>query len=183
MPAPAATGQRCQTRPVQPRRLVLVRHAQAAAGSVDAERPLTERGSRHAAAIGTWLDQAGVAPDRVLVSPARRARQTWQRASARLPQHPQPVIDERILENTVAALLGAVQDTPDEVQTLAVVGHNPSIGELAADLDDGQGVPAARREVEAGFPTGGVAVFQLDAPFAAVVPGTARLQDFTVPGD
>jgi phosphohistidine phosphatase len=162
---------------------VLVRHAQAAAGPVDAERPLTERGSRHAAAIGTWLAQAELTPDRVLVSPARRARQTWERASGRLPQHPQPVIDERIHDNTVEAVLAAVQDTPDEVRTLAVIGHNPSIGELAAGLDDGQGVPEARSEVEAGFPTGGVAVFLLDTPFAAVAPGTARLQDFTVPGD
>ena len=162
---------------------MLVRHAQAAAGPVDLERPLTDRGSRHAAAIGTWLDRAGLVPDSVLVSPARRALQTWERASGQLPQDLPPVVDARVHDNTVAALLAAVHDTPEEVRTLAVVGHNPSIGELAADLDDGQGEPAARRAVEAGFPTGGVAVFLLGTPFAAVTPGTARLHDFAVPGD
>jgi phosphohistidine phosphatase len=66
---------------------------------------------------------------------------------------------------------------------LAVVGHNPSVGELAGVLDDGQGSPAARRDVDAGFRTGGVAVFSLATQFAGIAPGAATLSDFTVPGD
>jgi phosphohistidine phosphatase len=158
---------------------VLVRHAKAADGPVDADRPLTGRGARHAAAIGTWLEQAGLVPDRVLVSPARRAVQTWEQAGT----GPQPIVDTRIYDNTVEALLATIRDTSDDVQTLAVVGHNPSIGALALVLDDGQGNPAARRDVDAGFPTGGVAVFHLATPFAAIAPGAARLDDVTVPGD
>src|SRR4051812_49694764 len=96
---------RCQTRPVQPRRLVLVRHAQAGGGPVDADRPLTEQGARHAAAIGTWLARTGPAPDRVLVSPARRARQTWEEAAAALDPGSEPFVDERIYDNTVEAVL------------------------------------------------------------------------------
>jgi phosphohistidine phosphatase len=181
--AMTATCPGCQTRPVQPRRLALVRHAKAANGPVDAERPLTERGARHAAAIGTWLEQGGFVPDRVLVSPARRAVQTWERASGPLMQGPRPIVDTRIYDNTVEALLAAIRETPEDVRALAVVGHNPSMGELAAVLDDGQGNPAARRDVDAGFPTGGVAVFSLVTPFAAIAPGAAALDDFTVPGD
>jgi phosphohistidine phosphatase len=168
---------------VQPRRLVLVRHARAADGPVDADRPLTERGARHAAAIGAWLEQAGCVPDRVLVSPARRAGQTWERAGERLVQAVRPIVDTRIYDNTVEALLAAIRETPDDVQILAVVGHNPSIGELAAALDDGQGNPAARGDLDAGVPAGGVAVFLLATPFAAIAPGAANLDDFTVPGD
>jgi phosphohistidine phosphatase len=170
------------TRRVQPRRLVLVRHAQAAQGEVDADRTLTERGARQAAAIGAWLTQTGLIPDRVVVSPARRAQQTWELASAPLQPGPPPIIDPRIYDNTLEAVLAAVQQTPDEVRTVAVVGHNPSIGVLASVLDDGSGDPAAHRDVETGFPAGGVAVFVLPAPFAAVAPGTATLTDFRVPG-
>ena len=170
------------TRRVQPRRLVLVRHAQAAQGEVDADRTLTERGARQAAAIGAWLAQTGLIPDRVVVSPARRAQQTWELASATLQPGPLPVVDPRIYENTLEALLAAVQQTPDDVRTVAVVGHNPSVGVLASVLDDGSGNPAARRDIEAGFPTGGVAVFVLAAPFDTVAPGTATLTDFGVPG-
>jgi phosphohistidine phosphatase len=164
------------------RRLLLVRHAQAAHAPVDADRPLTERGERQAAALGPWLHQAGLAPDAVLVSPARRAAQTWELVGAPLAHTPTPTVEPRIYDNTVEALLAAIRETPDDVATLAVVGHNPSIGELAAVLDDGQGSPDARRDVDRGFPTAGVAVFDLATPFDAIAPGAATLSDFTVPG-
>ena len=156
---------------MEPRRLVLVRHAQAADAPVDADRPLTESGTRRATAIGAWLEETGLQPDRALVSPARRAVQTWEHAG----RGSTPVIDPRIHDNTVEALLAAIRDTPEDVHVLALVGHQPSLGELAAVLDDGAGPPA-------GFPTGGVAVFTLAGPFAAVAPGTARLDQVTVPG-
>jgi phosphohistidine phosphatase len=168
---------------VLPRRLLLVRHAKAADGPVDMDRPLTERGARHAAALGAWLEQAGLTPDGVLVSPARRAAETWEQASAPLLPAVPPIVDPRIYDNTVEALLAAIRETPDNVRTLAVVGHNPSIGELATVLDDGEGSPAARRDVDAGFPTGGIAVFTLGTPFDEIAPGAATLSAFTVPGD
>jgi phosphohistidine phosphatase len=144
---------------------------------------LTGRGVRRAAAIGVWLGQAAMVPDRVLVSPARRALQTWEQAAAALAPSGPPIVDARIYDNTVEALLAAIQETPEDVRTVAVVGHNPSVGELADVLDDGQGSPAARRDLDAGFPTGGVAVFSLATSFAAIAPGTATLSAFTVPGD
>ena len=165
------------------RRLLLIRHAPAAAGPGDVERPLTERGERNATAIGTWLFRAGLAPDRVLVSPARRAVQTWERAGGELPAAPGPIVDDRIYDNTVDALLGAIRETPEDVRTLVVVGHNPSVGELAGVLDDGQGEAAVRRDVHAGFPAGAVVVFVLAMPFAAIAPCAATLRDFAVPRD
>jgi phosphohistidine phosphatase len=174
---------RWQTLPVLPRRLLLVRHAQAADGRVDAHRPLTTRGGRQAAALGSWLRQAGLTPDGVLVSPARRAAQTWDLASVPLAPAVPPIVDTRIYDNTVEALLAAIREIPDDVETLTVVGHNPSIGELAAVLDDGQGSVAARGHIQAGFPTGSVAVFDLATPFDEIAPGTATLRAFTVPDD
>jgi phosphohistidine phosphatase len=161
------------------RRLLLVRHAEAASGAVDADRPLTGHGARAAAAIGSWLRGAGLVPDRVLVSPARRAVQTWEQAGAPVPP---PVVDLRIYGNSVDALLAAVRETPDVVATLALVGHNPSIRELAGLLDDGRGSPAARRALEAGFRAGGVAVLDLDVCWADLAPGTATLTRYEVPG-
>ena len=147
------------------------------------DRPLTERGLRQAAAIGSWLERAGLLPDRVLVSPARRAMQTWERAGAVLAPDPRPTVDERIYDNTVEVLLAVIREVPDDVRTLAVVGHNPSIGELVGVLDDGQGSEAAQRAAEAGFPAGGVAVFDLAEGFSALGSGAATLSDFSVPGD
>jgi phosphohistidine phosphatase len=164
------------------RRLVLVRHAKAADGPVDADRPLTDRGVEQAAAIGTWLGRAGLIPDLVLISPARRAVQTWEQAASALGSAPEQIIDPRIYDNTVEALLTAIRETPGDVQTVGVVGHNPSVGELARVLDGGQGSPEAARAIDAGFRPSGVAVFLLDPPFAEIAPRAARLSDYAVPG-
>jgi phosphohistidine phosphatase len=162
-------------------RLLLIRHAKAAAGSNDSERPLAERGIRDAEAIGAWLVQAGLLPDQVLVSTARRARQTWERARAALASSPEPTVEPRIYDNDPESLLAAIRDVREEVQTLALVGHNPSIAELADLLDDGDPDPGARHGLDAGFKTGGVALFVVDAPFSLIAPGRARLSSFTVP--
>lgn len=168
---------------MEPRRVVLVRHAQAADAAVDADRPLTELGVQRAAAIGRWLDRAGLVPDRVLLSPARRARQTWAQAGAQLPREPEAVVDERIYDNTVGALLTVLQEAPDDGRVLALVGHNPSLAELVAALDDGRGEPAVRERLDAGFPPGTVAVLVLSGGASAgVTPGSATLEHLTVPG-
>jgi phosphohistidine phosphatase len=65
-----------------------------------------------------------------------------------------PIGDARIGDNTVEALLAAIRETPGDVLSVAVVGHNPSLGEPAGVLDDGRGDPVARRGVESGFPAG-----------------------------
>jgi phosphohistidine phosphatase len=174
---------RCQTRPVPPRRLVLVRHAQAGNAPVDADRPLTPQGERRAAEIGAWLARTDVVPDLVLVSSARRAVQTWELAGALLTPVPHSVVDERIYENTVDDLLAAIGEAPEEVRTVAVVGHNPSVGVLAAELDGGEGDPDARSGLQDGFPAGGVAVFDLAVPFAGLSSGAATLRAFDVPAD
>jgi phosphohistidine phosphatase len=165
------------------RRLVLVRHAQAAHAAADADRPLTDQGEEQAAAIGRWLQDAGLVPDRVVVSPALRAIRTWERAAAQLATPPAPVVDERIYDNTVEELLGVIGETPADGGTVAVVGHNPSIGVLASLLDDGEGSPSARRDLQAGFPTGAVAVFTLGTAFDALAPGSATLTALAVPRD
>jgi len=162
-------------------RLLLIRHAKAADAATDRERPLTASGARAAAAIGTWLQQSGYVPDQVLVSTALRAQQTWAAAAESLSADREPTLDERIYDNTVAVVLEVIGEAADDVRTLAVVGHNPSVGELAAALDDGDGDDSARRALRAGFPAGAVAVFQVDGSFADLEPGAATLTDFAVP--
>lgn len=163
------------------RRLVLLRHAQAADAATDADRPLTPEGELQAGAIGRWLRNAGLVPDRVVISPARRAAQTWQRAAAQLPSPPPPVVDQRMYDNAVEYLLAVLYEIPADAATVALVGHNPSIGTLASILDDGAGAPLARQALRAGFPTGCVAVFDLELPFDAIAPECATLTACTVP--
>jgi phosphohistidine phosphatase len=163
------------------RRLVLVRHAKAAEGAVDVERSLTGRGGRDAAAIGEWLARHSLVPDRVAVSPARRAGETWEHAAAVFAARSTPVVDERIYLNTVNALLSVVRGTPAKVQILAVVGHNPSMAELAGALEDDHADADARRSIDGGFPTSGVAVFMVHTPWSQLAPHAGTLTHFSAP--
>ena len=163
------------------RRLLLVRHSKAAPGAVDAERPLTSRGAGDAAAIGEWISRLPFVPDQVMVSPARRAGETWVHAAAALPEAAQAVVDDRIYANTLDALLTVIHETPAEVQTFVVVGHNPSIAELANTLDDGHGDAGTRRALARGYPTSGVAVFTVHTPWPHVEAASATLTHFHAP--
>lgn len=104
-------------------RLLLIRHAKTEQGSPDIGRQLTDRGRRDAAAIGEWLRGKAVVPDLVVVSPATRARQTWELTGVDTTA----TVDERVYDNTVADLASIVRGTDESVTTLAIVGHNPSI--------------------------------------------------------
>jgi phosphohistidine phosphatase len=161
--------------------LVVIRHAKAGEAPFDIHRPLTERGLRDATAIGDWLRARAVRPDRAVVSPARRARETWQQAAGQLDAAPEPIIDDRVYDNTVDLLLDIVRETPDDVGTLVLVGHNPSFGALASELDDGQGDRSARHELRTGFPTSAVAVFRIDGSWSAVDLGAGTLTGFAAP--
>jgi phosphohistidine phosphatase len=163
------------------RHLVLIRHAKAADGPVDIERPLAPRGVRDSGAVGEWLAAAGIAPERVVVSPALRAVQTWEGVAAHLDAPPGPVLDDQIYDNEVDALLEVVRETPDEVGTLVLVGHNPSFGDLAYALDDGAGPPEPREQLLAGFPTSGVAVFDIPRRWDEIDLHTATLSAFAAP--
>lgn len=164
------------------RQLLLIRHAKAGPhDKPDIERELAKRGRSDAAAIGHWLAEHDLIPDRVVVSPATRARETWQRAADAAGATAEPVVDERIYRNTVEDLLQAAVQTPPGVRTLAIVGHNPSMEDLAVALDDGSGNATARAELTSRYPTGGVAVFAVGSDWSGLGTGTATLVDFGVP--
>jgi phosphohistidine phosphatase len=164
---------------VTTRQLVVIRHAKAGGGAVDRDRPLADRGVAEAPAVGRWLAQRRLAPDRVVVSPARRARQTWELTAAELDTAAEPVLDDRVYRNTVEDLLEIVRETPAEVTTLVLVGHNPGVQDLATALDDGRGDDAGRRELTTKYPTSGVAVFDVSDAWAGV--RSATLTSFATP--
>jgi phosphohistidine phosphatase len=161
------------------RQLVLIRHSKAADGDIDVARPLAPRGKKDAAAIGRLLKSLGIAADRVVVSPAVRARQTWDAAQAQAGGKPEVVSDDRVYANTVAHLLVMIRQTPEEVERLVVVGHNPSMGGLASDLDDGTGDESARAALAKSFPTSGVCVFDIPSGWQTLE--AATVSHFSAP--
>jgi phosphohistidine phosphatase len=111
--------------------LWLLRHAEAADGTPDDARPLTERGIQQAQDAGRALEQLGVSIDACLSSPKLRAVQTAQLACA--PLGLDVTVDRR--------LSGEPFDAYDLVAGLGdvlLVGHDPSFSLILHDLTGAQ---------------------------------------------
>lgn len=111
--------------------LVLWRHAEAhewTQGCDDMARPLTARGERQAARMATWLDRQLPENTRIFASPACRAEQTASALDRKFKVRPGlgPMCG-------VSDLLELVQ-WPDAKGTLLVVGHQPTLGQVIAQL-------------------------------------------------
>ena len=117
--------------------LILWRHAEAAPGNPDLARPLTERGRGQASLVARWLLPRLPRDLRVVVSPARRAQET-ARALARAFE----TVDSIAPGSDATAVLEAA-GWPDAKQAVLVVGHQPTLGEVAARLLEGKRAPAA----------------------------------------
>lgn len=174
------------TAPVTTRYLIVLRHAKAAWPDVeDRQRPLAERGRRDAPAAGRWLREAGrrlddFAIDRVVCSPARRTRETWDLVAKELDDPPMPVYDGRVYAATTSTLLTVVRETPARVRGLVLVGHNPGMQHLAVTIADAEsGEPLARAREK--YPTSGLCVFNVPGDWADLAPGGAPLTEFAIP--
>jgi phosphohistidine phosphatase len=117
--------------------LLLWRHAEAAAGEPDAARLLTDRGRAQAERMARFLAPRMPRELRMIVSPARRAQET-----ARALGRSFETVDAIAPGADVAALLGAA-GWPDAARPVLLVGHQPTLGEVAARLLDGRRSAAA----------------------------------------
>jgi phosphohistidine phosphatase len=117
--------------------LVLIRHAKSdwSANVPDIHRPLAPRGKRQAPESGAWL-AAHVAIDRAVVSPAHRARATWDLVAEQYESAPSTHYEDRAYTFDGHALLELVRRFDDEDETVALVGHNPAMEELVHLLTD-----------------------------------------------
>jgi phosphohistidine phosphatase len=149
--------------------LILWRHAEAVDGSPDHRRALTARGEEQAAHVAAWLRLRLPKDAEVLVSPALRAQQTA--AALGLPFTTSDAVGTDARARDVLSAAG----WPRGLRTAVVVGHQPTLGAVAAlllcgreaDWDIGKGCLWWLRY------TGGVplvrAVLDPDLPVAAAV--------------
>jgi phosphohistidine phosphatase len=156
------------------RRLILFRHAKAAAGAPgqgDVDRPLDARGRDDAMAMGVILADAGVIPNLVLLSPSVRTRETWDLAAPALGCVPVKIATA-IYDAAPEDILAELRAVDGEAYTVMVVGHNPGLQELSVELlITGRAPPREVERIEAGFPTAAAAVFRLGEDGRATLEG------------
>ncbi|MFJ5551570.1 SixA phosphatase family protein [Streptomyces sp. NPDC093225] len=165
-----------------PRRIVLLRHAKADWPEVsDHERPLADRGRADAPAVGLKLAETGITFDLALCSTAARTRETWKLAVQELPHRPKTVYEERLYEASLGELIALVNETPDDVHDLLVIGHNPGMHALADALAGRAEGDTLARMARSGFPTAAVAIIGFSGSWKSVEHGVGTLLDFWTP--
>lgn len=163
----------------QYRTLLLLRHAKSAypPGVVDHERPLAARGIREAALAGDWIRANAPSVDAVLCSTATRTRQTLARTGIEAPA----VFDDRLYDATAGTVIDVINGAAD-VDTLLVIGHEPTMSQLAVGLADPHtSDKTAAEQISTKYPTSAVAVLRTEKPWEALTLRGATLVAFHVP--
>ena len=169
--------------PSTSRRIELLRHAKSSwkqADLADHDRPLAGRGRRAADAIANHMRHEAVAPDLVLCSTARRARETCERIRPALGAAPVRY-EPGLYGASATTLLERLRSVPDDVGSVLLIGHNPAIEELALTVARPS---ARRRDLEGKFPTGALATLAAPIPsWRSLDRDTAELVAFVRPRD
>lgn len=111
--------------------LILWRHAEAEDGQEggdDLKRSLTGRGEKQAARVAAWLDRQLPEGARILCSPARRCEQTALALGRKYK------IRQELEPRAAAADLLALAQWPLARQPVLLIGHQPVLGEVIAQL-------------------------------------------------
>ena len=139
--------------------LWLLRHAEAADGAPDDDRPLTDRGFLQAEAAGRALEALGIHIDACLSSPKLRAMQTARSAC-------EPLGVEVTVEPRLSGQPFDVSDLVAGLGEVLLVGHDPSFSLTLHDLTGAQA--RMRKGGVAGIAKGELVVLLRPAELSAI---------------
>ena len=164
------------------RTLLLLRHAKSdyPAGVPDHERPLAPRGIREAPLAGDWIRANAPAVDAVLCSTAMRTRQTLAYTGIDAPVEYVDRLYDAVPGTVIDVVNGVNSRFATDVETLLVVGHEPTMSQLALGLDN-DGNEAVAQHITMKFPTSAVAMLGTTEPWEALTLRGAALIAFHVP--
>jgi phosphohistidine phosphatase len=112
--------------------LILWRHAEAEMGEPDEGRSLTAKGHKQAWKMAEWLDHNLANSCRILVSPATRTVQTAEALGRKFK-----IVDDLGPESTAEKILAAAH-WPNSREPVLVIGHQPTLGQVASLLITGE---------------------------------------------
>lgn len=155
------------------KKLILIRHSFAESGSgasSDFKRNLTLTGKKIALLQAEILKSNLLIPDLVLTSNANRALQTTFEFSEVLkPKYGIKEINLLYTDYTTADFFNLINQVNNKVETLAIIGHNPSVSAMASRLDP---------ETYLGFKPCSMAVFTIPVKWDALQVGDAKIEQY-----
>jgi phosphohistidine phosphatase len=164
--------------------IILMRHAKSSWSdhdTKDMDRPLSPRGRICAATMGAWLAEQNVMPDHVILSTARRSKETWDRLKPFVGDKAEGDAVPEVYMAGPDALLDALKATPDSAETVVLIGHQPGLSALARKLTNGD-VPENCSRAFRDFPTAATAVLKSDVKdWSKLKFGKAEFSKFGLP--
>jgi phosphohistidine phosphatase len=117
------------------KKLLLIRHAKATheTGYADFDRPLTNKGFEQAELMASRLQKDDIVPQVVVSSPALRTISTANVFIQTLGL-PQAITNKAIYDAGQQALLQVIYNLPNNIDFIALVGHNPGISQVLFTL-------------------------------------------------
>ena len=124
--------------------LYIMRHAKSdwsGSQKSDFDRPINKRGTRNAIRIGGWMNENNHTPQKIISSPALRAKETIELVIEQISKFN---IEDLTYEDELylagfTQLIEFINTYKDKVQSLMLVGHNPGIENLVNYLCDKSG--------------------------------------------
>lgn len=117
------------------RELILIRHTKSNWAQIDKrdfDRTLKKDRVEDALNMAKKLKDLGLKPDLVVCSPAVRTKQTAEFFCEKLKYDYNSIIFQmRLYESGEQEYLEVIRETEKEIETLVVIGHNPSITSFA----------------------------------------------------
>ncbi|NUM32492.1 MAG: histidine phosphatase family protein [Bacteroidetes bacterium] len=139
------------------KKLLLIRHANAVDSFTksDFERELSEKGKNEIKAVCSKLKNCDFFPDIILVSSAKRTLQTAKILAKNLSWDSIEILKNEDLYNSeFKNILKALNNTPNEINNLAIIAHNPAITEVVNILNNSN---------FSNLPTSTIAYFEFNA--------------------
>lgn len=159
--------------------LYLLRHAKSdwGAGLPDHDRPLNGRGRKAAAAIGREMAARGIAPDLVICSTAKRARETLERTVKAGDLEVEVQYEPALYLAGVDTILRTVRRDAGNCQSVLLVGHNPGFHGTALELAS-SGPDAEMHTLQMKYPTGALCAVSFDGDTIADIDFSEGKLDF-----
>jgi phosphohistidine phosphatase len=167
------------------RTLYLLRHAKSAWDDPsldDHERPLAPRGRKAARLLARHFRELDADPELVLCSAAQRTRETLDMVLHGFGKTPIIATERRLYLAGPESMLDRLRDIEAGVKRVMIIGHNPGLHELAVILAQ-KGPARLTSALARKFPTGALATFRVDSPWAELDPSDCRLDAFVIPAE
>ena len=128
------------------------------------------------------MQELGLTPDVVLVSPSRRTLETL---AAIEPWDDTPLVEqeELLYLATAPQLLTILQGTNETVRSVLLIGHNPGLHELSVQLAASSVASEATQRLAHAFPTAALAEFSVASQWQHLAAAGTRLVRFLMPKD